>query len=428
MKITVKNLSETRVKLTIKLDASELKDAEQTALVRLAKDMKIQGFRKGKVPASVAAKNIDPASLAQATMEEALQHYTSQAFMDKKLQALDRPEVDVKDFKPGEAMEFTAEVDIVPEIKLGDYKNLKARAKTEKVTKKDVDEIIERMQKNFAERKDVDRAAKDGDEATIDFVGKKDGVAFDGGTGNDYPLVLGSGQFIPGFEEGIIGKKAGETFDLELTFPEDYHAKDLAGQKVVFTTTLKSVKEVVLPEVNDEFAAKCGPFTSADELKKDIESEIKAQKEREAAEKHKDELVKELVEISEVPAPEVLVKDQERSIEQDFQQNLIYQGLMLDQYLEMNSFKTKEEWLDKEVHHAALARVQAGLALAELTKKEKITATDEEIANHVELYKKQYANNKEMLKQFEREEVKRDISNRLLTEKTVERLVELNSK
>jgi trigger factor len=133
----------------------------------------------------------------------------------------------------------------------------------------------------------------------------EDDVAFDGGTGTDYTLVLGSGQFIPGFEEGIVGHKAGETFDLELTFPEDYHAKELAGEKVVFTTTLKAVKEVVPAELNDEFAAKCGPFTSVDELKEDIKRELTAQKEREAIEKLKDELVSELLDVSDVPVPEV---------------------------------------------------------------------------------------------------------------------------
>ena len=156
-------------------------------------------------------------------------------------------------------------------------------------------------------------------------------MAFDGGTGTDYPLTLGSNSFIPGFEEGIIGKKPGETFDLDLEFPKDYHSEDLKGAKVTFTTTLKELKEVALPEVNDEFAAKAGPFTSVDELKADIKRELTDQKEREAGEKLKDELVKQLVEASTVPAPEILVKDQERSIEQDMQQNLMYQGLSLDQ-------------------------------------------------------------------------------------------------
>jgi trigger factor len=284
------------------------------------------------------------------------------------------------------------------------------------------------MQQNFAEKKEVKRAAKNGDEVIIDFVGKKDDVAFDGGTAQDYALELGGGQFIPGFEEGIIGHKAGETLDLPLKFPKDYHAKDLQDADVVFTVTIKNVNEKALPEVNDEFAAKCGPFTTADELRADIERELTSQKEREANEKLKDALVKELVEKSTVPVPEMLLKDQEKSIEQDFVQNLMYQGINLDSYLEMNGFKTKEEWLDKEVQVAAENRVKAGLVLAELSKALKIDASRQELEDHINLYKQQYGSNKEALKQFEQPEVQRDIANRLLTEKTVDALVELNSK
>lgn len=428
MKTTVKNLSETKVLLTISVGPEELKAAELVALTKLAKEVKVPGFRKGKIPPSVVAKHVDPTLLGQQTLEDALSKAVADAFTNENLQPLDRPEVEVKKYVPGKELEFTAETEIVPAVKLGEYKKLKAKAETVKVEAKDVDDIIDRMRENFAEKKEVKRAAKEGDEVTMDFVGKRDDVAFDGGTATDFDLKLGSGQFIPGFEEGVVGHKAGEEFDLNLTFPKDYHAKDLQNAKVVFTVTLKSVHERELPEVNEEFAAKCGPFTSADELRADIERELTAQKEREANEKLKDDLVKELVKVSEVPAPEILIKDQEKSIEQDFTQNLMYRGVSLDSYLEMNDFKTKEEWLDKEVRPAAENRVKAGLVLAELSKELKIDASREELEQHINLYKQQYANNKEALKQFEQPEVQRDIANRLLTEKTVDKLVELNSK
>jgi trigger factor len=289
-----------------------------------------------------------------------------------------------------------------------------------------VNEIIDRMRQGVAEKKEVTRAAKDGDETIIDFIGKKGDVPFEGGTGTDYALTLGSKSFIPGFEEGIIGKKAGETFDLELTFPDDYHAADLKGTKVTFTTTLKTVKESVLPEVDDVFAAKSGPFTSADEMKDDIKTKLAEQKEGEVREKLKDDLVKQLIAISKVPTPEILIADQAKSIEQDFERNLTYQGLSLDQYLVTQKFKDKDEWLEKEVKPTAVKRVQAGLALAELSKVEKIDATNEELEAHIDLYRAQYAKNAEVLKQFDDPEVRRDIANRLLTEKTVDRLVELN--
>lgn len=428
MKTTVKNLSETKVELTISLGKEELKAAEQVALTKLAREIKAPGFRKGKVPASVAAKHVDPELLAQQTLEDALSKAVAESYLNEGIQALERPAVEIKKYVPGSEVEFTAEAEILPKVTLGDYKKLKVEKKKITVAAKEVDEIIERMRQGFAEKKVVERAAKDGDEVMIDFIGKKGDVAFDGGTAQDYALTLGSNSFIPGFEEGIVGKKVGETFDLKLKFPEDYHVADLKGADVTFTTTLKEVKEIVLPELNDEFAAKAGPFKTVDELKADIKRELTAQKEREAKENMKDDLVKQLVEASKVPVPEILRKDQAESIERDMTQNLMYQGLTLDQYLENKGFESKEKWLEGEVNDAAEKRVQAGLVLAELSKAEKIEATNEELEEHVNLYKKQYANNPRMVEQFDQPEARRDIANRLLTEKTVDRLVELNTK
>src|SRR5690606_25350771 len=305
----------------------------------------------------------------------------------------------------------------------------KAKKEAVKLEASEVDEVIERMRAGFAAKQPVERAAKDGDEVKIDFVGKIDGEAFDGGTGNDYDLKLGSNTFIPGFESGIVGHKAGEAFDVEVEFPKDYHAANLKGKPAVFTVTLKEVNEVTLPEVDDEFAAKAGPFTSADELKADIERELTEQKERSATDKLKDDLVAELIEKSTLTAPEVLVQDQMRSIEQDMAQNLMYQGLGLEQYLESQGFSDRETWQEKEVKPAAEKRVKAGLVLAELSKQEKIEATDKELEEHVALYKQQYGGaDSEAAKQFDSPEARQQIANRLLTEKTVDRLVELNSK
>lgn len=428
MNTIVKNLSDTKVELTITLGKEELDAAEKVALSKLAKTVKVPGFRKGKVPPSVAAKNVDPEMLSQQTLEDALSKAVAQAYMDKGIQALDRPAVEIKKFVPGQELEFTAEAEILPTVVLGDYKKLKVEKEKISVSDKEVTDIIERMQKGMGEKKPVDRAAKDGDEVKIDFVGKKDDIAFDGGTGTDYDLTLGSNSFIPGFEEGIVGKKPGETFDLKLKFPDTYHVADLKGADVVFTTTLKEVKEVVLPELTDEFAAQVGPFKTVDELKTDIKRELTSQKERESNEKLKDSLVKQLVEVSKVPVPEILVNDQSESIERDMTQNLMYQGITLDQYLENKGFESKEKWLKTEVYDAAEKRVQAGLALAELSKAEKIEATSKELEEHVAMYKTQYANNPQMVAQFDQPEARRDIANRLLTEKTVERLVELNTK
>ena len=428
MKATIKNLSDTKVQVTIILDAEELAIAEQVATTKLARDVKVPGFRKGKTPVAVAAKNIDPNALQEQTMDNAISKAVAAAFIDSKIQALDRPAVEVKKYVPGEMMEFTAESEILPVIKLGNYKKLTVKTDKITVSESDIVGTIDRIRQSLSEKKDVKRAAKIGDETVIDFVGKKGGVVFEGGTGNDYTLVLGSNQFIPGFEDGIVGHKVGDKFDLNLTFPSDYQSADLKGAKVTFTTTLTAVKEVKLPEINDKLAAKAGPFKTMTELKTDIKRELTAQKEREASEKLKDDLVKQLVDASNVPVPEILVADQSKSIEQDFINNLSYQGLSLDQYLKNKDFESKEKWLETEVRDVAIKRVQAGLVLAELSKLEKIEASTAELDAHVETYKKQYANNAEALKQFELPEVRQDIANRLLTEKTVDRLVELNTK
>lgn len=428
MKTNVNKLTDTRVKLTVTLGKTELDNAEKVALLKLAKTVKVPGFRKGKVPASVAQKHVDPMALANETVDNALSRAVAEAFSAENLQPLNRPEVDVTKFVPGQELEFTAEVDVLPEVTLGDYKKLGVKAEKTTVTEADVTEIIDRMREGMAEKKEVDRAAKDGDEVVIDFTGKKDGVAFEGGTAKDYALQLGSNSFIPGFEEGLVGKKAGDSVDLPLSFPESYHVADLAGADVVFETKVHAVKERVLPEVNDEFASKTGndDIKTVKALKDDIKKELGAQKEREATEKRKDALVGKLVEVSTVPVPEVLVEDQTRSIEQDMMQNLMYQNITLDQYLAAQGFDDKEQWLEKEVKPAAEKRVKAGLVLAELSKELKITATDDEIAEHVNKYKQGYGSNPEMLKRFEEPEVVRDIANRLVTEKTVDALVALN--
>ena len=428
MKTTVKKLSETKVVLTIVVDRTELEAAEQVALKKMSRDVKVPGFRKGHVPLSVVAKNINPNALQEETLDNALSKAVAEAFVGEKIQAIERPEVEVNKFVPGDTLEFTAQATILPAVKLPDYQKLKTKRTEVKVVDADADDIITRMQENFAEKTKVDRAVKEGDEVVIDFIGKKDDVEFDGGKAEDYSLKIGSGQFIPGFEEGIVGHKAGDKFDLELKFPKDYHAKELAGQKVTFSVELKTVNESKLPELNDEFAAKCGPFTSMDDLRKDILREVKEQKSRDSEEKFKDELVGELADKIKVELPEILVDDQVRSIEQDMQQNLTYRGLELDSYLSTQGFSDKDDWLAKEVRPAAERRVKAGLVLAELSKELKIDVSHEELSAQIETMRQYYGKDAKTAKQFDNPDVHRDIANRLITDKTIAKLVELNSK
>ena len=428
MKTTTKYISDTHVLVTVSLGKAELEVAEQVALKKLSKTTKVPGFRKGHVPLDMIAKHVDPNALGQETLENALSRGVAESFMDNKLQALERPQVDVKKFVPGDVLEFTAEADVLPTIKLGDYKKLKATKTKIKIEQTDIDEVIERIRKGLADKQETKDPAENGDEVVIDFIGKKDDVAFDGGTGSEYPLVLGSNSFIPGFEEQLVGHKVGDKVDVPLSFPAEYHAKDLAGQAVVFEVTIKKVNKTTLPELNDELAAKAGPFTSVDDLTSDITRELTAQKEREANDTLKDELVKQLVAKSKVAVPAILREDQISSLEQDLTQNLIYQGLSLEQYFKDKGYADREEWVKAEAEEAADNRIKAGLVLAELSKELKIEATADELADHINKYKTQYANNPDMAKRFDEPEIQREVANRLITEKTVDELVKLNTK
>ena len=426
MKTKLKNISDVKVELTISLGAEELKAAEQVALTKLAKEVKIEGFRKGKAPLEMVAAQVDPNLLSQETLENALSKSVAEAFLKEKVQAINRPEVDVKKFIPGTELEFTATTEIMPKVELGDYKKLGVKKEAAKVSKKEVKETIDRILKNFAEKKEVEREAKNGDEVIIDFLGKKDGVAFDGGKAEKFPLELGSKSFIPGFEEGLIGKKAGDELSLDLEFPKDYHAKDLAGAKVIFEVKIHEVRENVEPEINEEFLSKLGDFKTKEEFEKQIEEDLKTQKQTEADEKFKDELVKKLAEVSKVPVPEILLEDQKRSIEMDMQQNLMYSGLSLEDYLERMG-KTREEWLEKDVKEAAEMRVKSGLALAELSKVEKVKSDTKELDARIAQLKEQYGNSKEVQKQLSSDDVRRNLANQILTEKTIDLLVKFNS-
>lgn len=426
MKTKVKNISDVKVELTISLGVEELKAAEQVALTKLAKEVKIEGFRKGKAPLEMVAAQVDQNVLGQEIIENALSKAVAEAFLKEKIQAINRPEVDVKKFVPGTELEFTATSEIMPKVELGDYKNLKVKKEKVSVSQKEVNETIDQILKNFAEKKEVKRAAKEGDEVVIDFLGKKDGVAFDGGKAEKFPLELGSKSFIPGFEEGLIGKKAGDELSLDLKFPKDYHAKDLAGAKVVFEVKIHEVRENVLPEINEEFLSKLGEFKTKEDFEKQIKEDLKTQKQAEADDKFKDELVKKLAEVSKVPVPEILLEDQKQSIEMDMQQNLMYSGLSLDDYLKRMG-KTREEWLENDVKAVAESRVKSGLALAELSKVEKIQSSVDELDARIAQLKEQYGNSKEVVKQLSSDDVRRNLANQILTEKTIDLLVKLNS-
>ncbi len=424
MKTKFKRISDSRVEITVTLEKDDLKKAEEKALEKLAKEVKVEGFRKGKVPAEIAKKFIPENDLNAETIDFAVRSTVIEAFKKEEKSPLVLPAVNVTKYVPGEMAEYTATADIIPEVKIGDYKRLGVKKNEVKVAKKDIDEVLDNIASSFAEKKVAKKAAELGDEVIIDFVGKKDGKPFQGGSAKDYKLVLGSKTFIPGFEDGIVGHESGDKFDLKLTFPKDYGVKDLAGAKTVFEVLVKQVNEVIKPAIDDELAKKCGPFKTVDELKADIEKNLKAQNEHKVEEKFKDDLIKALVAKSKIPAPEILIDDQVRAIREDMTRNAESRGMSFEDFLKANN-ETVENW-EKEARKIATERVKASLALQTLAVEQKIDVSDELVNAKIAELREVYKKSPEALKNLKNPNVKNDIKNRLIIEATINFLADAN--
>ncbi len=424
MKCTKKKVSDTKVELKVTLDAADLGRARAAVLKDLAKDIKIQGFRKGKAPVSMVEQSVSANELASETIDRAIRMFMGEAFESEQLAPIAVSGVEVAKYVPNEMAEYTMTADVLPDVKLGDYKKLKAKMPKTEPSAKDVQEIVDRIVDAYSEVSKVERAAKNGDIVVIDFVGKKDGKPFDGGTAKDYRLELGSGSFIPGFEEAIITHEAGDKFDVNLSFPENYFEKSLAGQPVVFEVTLKEVDEKKRPELTDELAQKCGDFKTVADLKADIKKNLETQNSHKANEEYREALVKEFMEKSKVSAPEILIQDQLRFIRDDMERNAASYGISFADYLEQLG-QTEEEW-EKEARTLAEARVKTSLVLQVLAKEQKITASDEEVEAKIAELRDLYQKSKEALASLKKPEVKRDIRNRLIIDKTVDFIVDQN--
>lgn len=305
-----------------------------------------------------------------------------------------------------------------------DYTKVKKTKTIEKVTAKDVDGVIDSLKTRAADKKEADRAAKDSDELVIDFKGTDaKGEPIKGADGNDYPLILGSNTFIPGFEENLIGMKPGEEKTFTLTFPKDYGVKALASKKVTFAVTAKKVQEIIEPKLDDAFAAKIGPFKTVDELKADIKKQLEAEKENQAQRKLENEVIIEIVDKSKLDLPEPLVDEQVERLKDEVRQNLMYRGQTWDEMLEAEG-KSEEEYAKTELRPEAERRVKTGLVLAEISVAEKLEVTPEELEVRMQLLRGQYQD-PAMQAELAKPESQREIASRLLTEKTVDRLVAL---
>lgn len=424
MKTTTKKISDTRVEVKVTLDSADLKTAREQALARLAANLKIQGFRKGKAPASLVEKNVDPNEITNATLDIAVRTTMPAAFDKEKQNPIAIENVNVTKYVPDDAVEYTATADILPDVKIGDFKKLKAKMEKTEPSAKDVQEILDNIVNAYAEKVVAKKAAALGDEVIIDFVGKKDGEPFNGGSAKDYHLTLGSGQFIPGFEDGIVGHSSGDKFDLEITFPKDYPEKSLAGQPTVFEILVKQVNEIKKPALDAELAKKCGNFETIDDLKADIRHNLEMQNQHRAIEKYREDLVAELVKASKVSAPEILIRDQLRFIKDDMTRNAASRGMTFEQYLE-RAGQTTEQW-DKEARAVAEARVKSSLVLQILARDQKIAASDEEVDAKIAELRDVYQRSAEALKNLKKPEVRQDIRNRLIIDKTLDFLVAAN--
>jgi trigger factor len=426
MKTKVKKISDSRVEVTVSLDAEDLKQATEKAVEKLAKEIRVEGFRKGKVPLDVVKKFIPENDLNAEAADIAVRSTIIKAFFDNQKSPLAVPGANITKFVPGEILEYTATAEVLPEVKLGNYKKLGVKKEEAKVTTEDVKSVLNNLANSFAEKKVTKRAAKLTDEVVIDFVGKKDGEAFAGGSAKDYKLTLGSKTFIPGFEDGIVGHEPGDNFELELTFPKDYGVKDLAGAKVVFEVLLKQINEVTPAEINDDLAKKCGPFDDLAALKADIKKNLTAQNEHRVDEKFKNDLVEELVKKSTVSAPELLVDDQMRLIRDDVTRNAAGAGMSFEGYIE-RAGETEESWT-KKAREIAEQRVKGSLVLQNVALAEKIAVSDEEAEAKVAELRDVYKKSPEALKQLKDPNVKMDIKNRMTIEKTLDFLVKANEK
>lgn len=427
MKITREDKSETEVILNVISDQEEITIARDKVLLKLSKSIKVSGFRQGKVPVSVAEKHLDKSVVDNEIIDELVNTFYFKAIEKEKLRPVSKPSIELKKYVPGSILEIDIKFDVIGNIKLPDYKKLAVKKTTSKVSAAEINEVLERLKAQLAEYKLVKRKAKSGDRVWINFEGfDEKNNPIDGAKGDDYPLLLGSNTFIPGFEENLVGLKESDEKVFELEFPSDYGVKALQSKKVKFNVKINKVEEANEQKINDNFAKKIGPFASLEDLKKDIKKQLTIEKDNEAQRLFEDELVKNLAKKSKISIPESLINEEITNIEKEFKQNLVYRGETFKDYL-LNNNLSEEEFINKELYPSAIERLTAGLALSSIAEKEQITVSPKDVEDRIELMKKQYASDSSMLSSLESDDGKRNIVSRMLTEKTIKKLSELNT-
>ena len=318
MSVKVENLEKSMAKLTITVAAKEFEEAVEKAYQKTKSRYNVQGFRKGKATRKMIENAYGAHVFYDAALNDVLDRHYPEAAAESGLDIVSRPEIEIKEIEEGKDLVFTATVAVRPEVKLGEYFGVEAEKADVSVTAKEVTERLNRELEKNARMIDVDRAIKKNDIATIDFVGSVNGKEFAGGKGEDYPLTIGSGTFIPGFEDQLIGVKAGENVDVKVTFPENYGAKELAGKEALFKVKVKLVKEKQVPKADDEFASEVSEFDTLDDFKKDLKRQIKEEKERRANSEVENNVIKKVVENAEIELPEPMVATQLEQVCYDY--------------------------------------------------------------------------------------------------------------
>lgn len=413
MSVQVENLEKNMAKLTIEVSAEELEKALQGAYLKQKNNISIPGFRKGKVPRAMVEKMYGAGIFYEDAANALIPEAYSNAVAESKLDVVSQPEVNVVQIEKGKPFIFTAEVAVKPEVTLGEYKGLEVPKADLTVTEEEIEAELKKEQEKNGRTIDVeDRPAQMGDTVTIDFEGSVDGVPFEGGAGKDYPLTLGSNTFIPGFEEQLAGVKLEEEVDVNVTFPEDYNAEELKGKAAVFKCTIHKIETKELPELDDDFAKDVSEFDTLDEYKADVKANLEKKKEADAKRAKEDAAVEKAVANASMEIPDAMVKSQAAQMVDNFVRRLQAQGMSMEQYMQYTG-QTLEQMQD-QMKPQATKQIQTRLVLEKVAEVENIEASEEKIDGEIQemakIYNMEADKLKELLGDFEKEQMKKDLA------------------
>ena len=423
MNVQVENLEKNMAKLTVEVPAEELEKALQAAYMKEKNKISVPGFRKGKVPRQMIEKMYGAAIFYEEAANILIQDNYAQAMEESGADIVSRPVIDVVQIESGKPFIFTAEVAVRPEVKLGKYKGVQVTKVDTTVTDEEVDNAVEaERQKNARMVTVTDRAAANGDTAVIDYEGSVDGVPFEGGKAENHSLELCSHSFIDTFEDQIVGHNAGDEFDVNVTFPTEYHAAELAGKPAVFKVKLHEIKVKELPELNDEFAQDVSEFDTLDEYKADVRKHLEVEKENEAKRTKEDEAIAKIIEKSEMEIPEAMIETQCENMVNDFAQRIAQSGLTMEQYMQFSGMTLDK--VKEQVRPEAEMRIKSSLVLEQIAKDENIEISDEEVDAEIERMAAQYGMEADKLKEYMGESEKTSMKRDLAVTKAVDLIME----